>query len=75
MKTCYQCGGPVKRKFAEVKIADAVVTDVYADVCQRCGEKYFDSRTATFIQKAASFIESLKKEYLLEASKSAMGEG
>ncbi len=69
MKTCYQCGGEVKRKLVDVKIGNTVVTDVYADVCTRCGEKYFDTKTATFIQKVASFIEIKKKEYLLEVSK------
>lgn len=73
MKTCYQCGGPVERKFVEVKIGGAVITDVYADVCKRCGEKYFDSKTATFIQKVASFVDSKKKEYLAEVSNSAAG--
>ncbi len=71
MKTCYQCGGKIERKVVDVKIGNTLVTDVYADVCKRCGEKYFDTKTATFIQKVTSFIESKKKEYLLEVSKGA----
>lgn len=71
MKTCYQCGGEVERKVVDVKIGNTLVTDVYADVCKRCGEKYFDTPTATFIQKVTSYIETKKKEYLLKVSKSA----
>jgi YgiT-type zinc finger domain-containing protein len=74
MKTCYQCGGSVERKVVEVKIGGVVVTEVYADVCKRCGEKYFDSKTATFIQKVASFVDTKKKEYLVEVSKSGATE-
>ncbi len=69
MKTCYNCGGKVDKKLVEVKIGDMVITNVYADVCDRCDEKYFDSKTATFIQRVASFIKDRKKEYLLEVAK------
>ncbi len=75
MKTCYQCGGPLERKFVEVKISGIVVAGVYADVCRRCGEKYFDSKTATFVQKVASFVDTKKKEYLVEVSKGGAIEG
>jgi YgiT-type zinc finger domain-containing protein len=69
MKTCYHCGGEVERKVVDVKIGGATITDIYAEVCQRCNEKYFDSKTATFIQKVASFIKHQKREYLVDMVK------
>ncbi|MFQ5975722.1 MAG: YgiT-type zinc finger protein [Candidatus Hydrothermarchaeales archaeon] len=69
MKTCYHCGGKVEKRLVEVKISDVVVSNVYADVCKRCGEKYFDTKTATFIQKVTSFVNTKKKEYMLEVTK------
>ncbi len=69
MKICYHCEGKVEKRLVEVKIGDVVVTDVYADVCKRCGEKYFDSKTATFIQKVTFFVNSKKKEYMVEVAK------
>lgn len=70
MKTCYHCGGKVERKVVDVQIGGTTITDIYADVCERCNEKYFDSKTATFIQKVASFIKCQKREYLVDMVKS-----
>jgi hypothetical protein len=34
------------------------------EVCSKCGEKYFDTPTATFIQEVSSFVKSKKPELL-----------
>jgi len=36
------------------------VQDVEAEVCERCGEEYFNTQTTTFIQNVARFIEKEK---------------
>lgn len=72
-KTCYQRDGLIERKFVEVRIGDAVVTGAYADVFMIQCERYFGTRTGTFIQEVSSFVESKKKEYLVEVSRSTMG--
>jgi hypothetical protein len=43
-----------------VEINGVIVRDVEAEVCERCGEEYFDTPTATFIQNVARFIENEK---------------
>ena len=69
MKTCYMCHGELKREFVQTQIDDVVVTDVSADVCQRCGERYYDTNTATFIQKVTKYIEEQKRICTLEIIK------
>jgi YgiT-type zinc finger domain-containing protein len=64
MKTCYSCKGNVVRKRINVEINGVVVQDVEAEVCERCGEEYFNTRTATFIQNVARFVEKEKAQVM-----------
>ena len=66
MKKCYMCQGEVKKVLTQARINDVIVNDVPAEVCQRCGEQYFDTKTATFIQKVTRYIEEQKKLYTLD---------
>ena len=67
METCYQCGGPVSRKTIDLELEGIVVKEVPAGVCGKCGEKYFDTNTATFIQEITGFIKTKRVELALPA--------
>ena len=71
MKTCYMCHGELKRDIVQVRIDNVIVNDIIADVCQRCGEQYFDTKTSTFIQNVTRYIEEQKRACTLEAIKAA----
>jgi len=60
MKTCYSCKGNVIKKRINIEIKGVVMQDVEVEVCGRCGEEYFNTRTATFIQNVARFVEQEK---------------
>ena len=62
MKKCRVCGGKVEAKNIDVEIAEAVVKGVPAEVCSKCGERYFDTPSATFVQSVANFIKQKKHE-------------
>lgn len=64
MKKCYNCGGMIIKKKIDVEIEGIVVKKVIAEVCSKCGEKYFDTPTATFIQEVSSFVKSKKPQLL-----------
>ena len=64
MKTCYACKGKVVKKKMNVEISGVTVQDVSVEVCERCGETYFTTSAATFIQQVASFVESKKKNLM-----------
>jgi len=64
MKKCYNCGGTIIKKKIDVEIEGIVVKKVIAEVCSKCGEKYFDTPTATFIQEVSSFVKSKKPQLL-----------
>jgi len=72
MKTCYMCGGKIERKDVDVEIEGVLVKDMLAEVCSRCGERYFDSKTATFIQKVSAFISNERKQYVEEVVKASI---
>lgn len=71
MKTCYICKGNVKLSLVDVEVGGVVVKDMPAEVCPRCNEKYFDTRTASFIQEIAGCVAEKKKEYLIDKFKTA----
>lgn len=62
MKKCRVCGGPIAVKNVDVEIAGVVVKGVQAEVCSRCGERYFDTPTATFVQSVANFVKQKRNE-------------
>ncbi|MCK4476103.1 MAG: YgiT-type zinc finger protein [Methanophagales archaeon] len=66
MKTCYLCGGDIEQRVVEVEVEGVVVKNVPAEVCTQCGEKYFKTKIATFIQKVTSYINERKKEYFAD---------
>jgi YgiT-type zinc finger domain-containing protein len=45
METCYICKGNVESSLVDVEVGGVVVKDVPDEVCSRCNEKYFDTRT------------------------------
>lgn len=61
MKTCYVCKGRIVKKNMNIEISGVMVQDVPVEVCDRCGETYFTTPTATFIQQVAKFVEKEKK--------------
>jgi len=68
MKTCYQCGGHVSKKIIDLELEEGVIIKkVPAEVCNKCGEKYFDTKTATFIQEITGFIKNKRVELALPA--------
>ncbi|ATZ61482.2 MAG: YgiT-type zinc finger protein [Methanosarcinales archaeon Met12] len=71
MKTCYSCGGKVEKKLVEVEIRGVSVREMPAEVCTQCGEKYFDTKTATFIQRITSYVSSKRREYLADVLQEA----
>jgi len=71
MKTCYICKGNVELSLVDVEVGGVVVKDMPAEVCSRCNEKYFDTRTASFIQEIAGCVAEKKKEYLIDKFKTA----
>jgi len=62
MKKCYQCGGPISKKTVDLELEGVIIKGVVAEVCDECGEKYFDTETATFIQDITSFIRNKRLE-------------
>ncbi len=68
MERCYQCQGKLQRQLVDVPIQGIVAKAIPAEVCTRCGEQYFDTETATFVQKVANFVEKEKPGAVVEAS-------
>jgi len=62
MKKCRVCGGQIDIKNVDVEIAGVVVKGVPAEVCSKCGERYFDTSTATFVQSVANFVKQKRNE-------------
>jgi len=62
MKTCYQCGGPISKKIIDLELEGVIIKGVSVEVCDECGEKYFDTKTATFIQEIITFIKNKRIE-------------
>ncbi len=71
MKTCYMCKGQMELSLVEVEVKGVVVKDMPAEVCKRCGEKYFDTRTASFIQEISRCIDDKRKGYFVDIIRSA----
>ncbi len=51
MKTCYACKGRVVKKNMNIEISGVTVQDLPAEACDRCGEVYSTTPTATFTQQ------------------------
>lgn len=62
MKKCRACGGRIAIKNVDVEIAGVVVKGVPAEVCSKCGEQYFDTSTATFVQSVANYVKQKRSE-------------
>jgi len=71
MKTCYMCKGTVKLSLVDVEVGGIVIKDMPAEVCSRCNERYFDTRTASFIQEISGCVAEKKKEFLIDKFKTA----
>lgn len=71
MKTCYMCKGTVELSLVNVEVRGVVVKDMPAEVCKRCGEQYFDTKTASFIQEITKCIDDKKKGYFVDVIRSA----
>lgn len=67
MKTCYQCGGPASKRIIDLELEGVIIKGVPAEVCGKCGEKYFDTKTATFVQEITGFIKNKRTELALPA--------
>ena len=50
----------------DVEVEGVIVKDVPVEVCTRCGEKYFNTKAATFVQKITRYVNDAKKGYLIE---------
>ena len=66
MKTCYICGGDIEKRILDMEARGVVVKDVPVEVCTRCGEKYFNTKAATFVQKVARYVSDERKGYLID---------
>ena len=62
MKKCRICKGRIVKKNVDVEVGGIVVKEVPAEVCSKCGEQYFDTPTATFIQSVANFVKQKRNE-------------
>ncbi|MFO8015633.1 MAG: YgiT-type zinc finger protein [Candidatus Woesearchaeota archaeon] len=52
-KKCYECGGNLVRRSEKVEIKGNLVGYFPAEVCNKCGEVYFDEKTSRKMTKAA----------------------
>ena len=64
MEKCFMCGGNVVRRLVDVELGNIIIKNVPVDVCMRCGERYFETKVATFLQLVSSFEEKKRKELL-----------
>jgi YgiT-type zinc finger domain-containing protein len=62
MKKCRICKGRIVKKNVDVEVGGVVVKEVPAEVCSKCGERYFDVPTATFVQSVANFVRQKRNE-------------
>lgn len=62
MKKCRVCGGQIAVKNVDVEVIGVVVKEVPAEVCSKCGERYFDTSTTTFVQSVADFVKQKRNE-------------
>ncbi|WP_373895577.1 type II toxin-antitoxin system MqsA family antitoxin [Virgibacillus natechei] len=55
MKKCYICNGDIETKRVSVEREwngkKIVIQDVPAEVCEQCGERYFDGETTLRLEK------------------------
>ena len=66
MKRCYICGGDIEKRIVDVEVEGVIVKAVPAEVCTRCGEEYFNTKAATFVQKVTRYVNEVKKRYLID---------
>ena len=64
MKRCFMCGGEVVRRLADIELGNIIIKNVPVEVCTRCGERYFETNVATFLQLVSSFEEEKRRELL-----------
>lgn len=50
------------KKSVNLELEGVIIKEIMAETCDRCGEKYFDTKTATFIQDITNFIKNKKTE-------------
>ena len=53
---CIMCGGETIQKNAEYKEFGVLLGSFKADVCKKCGETYFDEKTASRIQEKSKSL-------------------
>lgn len=63
------CHAKLTKNLVEVQIDNVIISEVPAEVCERCGEQYFNTKTSTFIQNVTKYIKDQKKACTLEAIK------
>ena len=68
MKTCYACGGPIKKVVGPVMLEGITVNDIVYEECQQCREQYFDEKTSIFIQDVVQYVKRQRKRLRLEQS-------
>jgi YgiT-type zinc finger domain-containing protein len=69
MKKCRSCNGQIVNKKVDVEITGVVVKGIPAEVCVECGEQYFDTSTATFVQSVANFVKQKRNELSAEPAR------
>lgn len=66
MKECYQCRGAVIKIVGPITINNIRLDDIPHEECQQCHEKYFDVKTATFMQRVGKYVKQERKKLFLE---------
>jgi len=60
------CKGAIELSLVDVEIKGVIVRNIPAEVCIQCGEKYFNTKTASFIQEITGCIDEMKKRYFID---------
>lgn len=53
LKKCYECDGRLEVKDLPYKLRGVLIGNFPAEVCNRCGEAYYDEQTSRRMTKAA----------------------
>lgn len=69
MKRCYMCRGDMQKRLVDVNIEGVIIKDVLAEVCERCGEQYFDTNTSTFLQNVARYVTEQRRAVISTTTK------
>jgi len=72
MKTCYMCKGTIELSLVDVEVRGIIVKEIPAEICTRCGEKYFDTKTASFIQEITGCINEKRRRLFTDIIRTSM---